>query len=179
MICLQQVQKSDQSNFHSSIRFAAVFEAVIDRTGVAPGDIEDIVVGNVLADQAALMARIAQLLSNIPETTPVTTVNRQCSSGLQAVAHIANAITAGQIDIGLAAGVESMSSKNMTEVNVTINPRVFEHPTAAECLTPMGITSENVAAQFGITRQQQDAFALESQRCTTCVADMNRSRLCS
>uniref|UniRef100_A0A8C2N404 3-ketoacyl-CoA thiolase, peroxisomal n=1 Tax=Cricetulus griseus TaxID=10029 RepID=A0A8C2N404_CRIGR len=87
--------------------------------------------GNVLQPGAgAIMARIAQFLSDIPETVPLSTINRQCSSGLQAVANIAGGIRNGSYDIGMACG----------------------------------ITSENVAEQFGISRQKQDAFALASQQ---------------
>lgn len=87
-----------------------------------------------------------------------------CSSGLQAVASIANAIKAGDIEVGIGGGVESMSNFNMqgaVDPNF-ISEAVFEHEAAQKCLIPMGITSENVASKFGVTRETQDAFACSS-----------------
>ncbi len=132
-----------------------VLQAVVERSGIAPQAIEDICVGNVLADQAALMARTGQRLAGLPHTVPIklpslpllmpSTVNRQCSSGLQACMNIAGAIRSGAISVGIGAGVESMSAKGMDDAAPQINPRVFGHDEARACLTPMGITSENVA----------------------------------
>uniref|UniRef100_A0A8C2N1Y4 acetyl-CoA C-acetyltransferase n=1 Tax=Cricetulus griseus TaxID=10029 RepID=A0A8C2N1Y4_CRIGR len=109
--------------------------------------------GNVLQPGAgAIMARIAQFLSDIPETVPLSTINRQCSSGLQAVANIAGARE-----------VESMSLSERGNPG-NVSSRLLENEKARDCLIPMGITSENVAEQFGISRQKQDAFALASQQ---------------
>jgi acetyl-CoA acyltransferase 1 len=126
--------------------------------------IGDIVVGNVLSPGGgAAMARVAQLLSGIPHTVPLTTVNRQCSSGLQAVASVAAALKSGQYEVGIAAGVESMSQDPMGNVMPSINfAAAVASPATRDALTPMGITSENVAAQFGVSREAQDAFAAES-----------------
>jgi len=123
-------------------------------------------VGNVLASGGgAAMARIAQMLAGIPHSVPLSTVNRQCSSGLQAFASVAAAITAGQYEIGLACGVESMSMDDMGNVKPILNwDAVAASPVARECLIPMGVTSENVADQFGVSRQYQDAFAAESHK---------------
>lgn len=108
----------------------------------------------------ALTSKFAQFFANIPETTPLMCVNRQCSSGLQAVVNVATNIKAGVIDIGLAAGVESMSQAPMTaSVPENINPRVGTCDNARDCLTPMGITSENVAKRYNVSRSEQDAFA--------------------
>uniref|UniRef100_A0A8C2MA81 3-ketoacyl-CoA thiolase, peroxisomal n=1 Tax=Cricetulus griseus TaxID=10029 RepID=A0A8C2MA81_CRIGR len=120
--------------------------------------------GNVLLPGAgAVLARIAQFLSDIPETVPLSTVNRQCSSGLQAVANIAGGIRNGSYDIGMACGVESMSLSERGNSG-NISSRLLENEKARDCLIPMGITSENVAERFGISRQKQDAFALASQQ---------------
>lgn len=120
--------------------------------------------GNVLQPGAgAVMARIAQFLSDIPETVPLSTVNRQCSSGLQAVFNIAGGIRNGSYDIGMACGVESMTMGDAQNVG-NITSRLVEKEKARDCLTPMGITSENVAERFGISREKQDAFALASQQ---------------
>uniref|UniRef100_A0A2K5Q548 Acetyl-CoA acyltransferase 1 n=1 Tax=Cebus imitator TaxID=2715852 RepID=A0A2K5Q548_CEBIM len=110
---------------------SAVMTAVLQDVNLRPEQLGDICVGNVLQPGAgAIMARIAQFLSDIPETVPLSTVNRQCSSGLQAVANIAGGIRNGSYDIGMACG----------------------------------ITSENVAERFGISREKQDTFALASQQ---------------
>ncbi|XP_030786570.1 3-ketoacyl-CoA thiolase, peroxisomal isoform X2 [Rhinopithecus roxellana] len=109
------------------------------------------------------MARIAQFLSDIPETVPLSTVNRQCSSGLQAVASIAGGIRNGSYDIGMACGVESMSLADRGNPG-NITSRLMDKEKARDCLIPMGITSENVAERFGISREKQDTFALASQQ---------------
>ena len=89
---------------------AGVFKAVIDRSGIDPKLVDDISVGSVLAPGGgATEFRAAALVAGFPETTSVKSLNRQCSSGLQAIVDIANAIKSGMIDVGIGAGVESMS----------------------------------------------------------------------
>ena len=92
------------------------------------------------------------------ETAPVRTVNRQCSSGLQAVADVAASIAAGFYDVGVAAGVETMTVNPM-KWEGGMNPRVASSSAAQSCLIPMGVTSENVAAKWRISRETQDAFS--------------------
>jgi acetyl-CoA acyltransferase 1 len=110
---------------------------------------------------------MAQFVAGIPETVPLSSVNRQCSSGLQAVATIANAIKAGQIVGGIGAGVESMThgggvaDPNSAPPPININD-IMEFKLAKDSLTPMGITSENVAARYGVSRAEQDALAVRS-----------------
>ena len=124
---------------------SATFRGVIDRSKVDPKLIGDIVVGNALQPAAGqVTARMAQLLADIPDSTSLMAINRQCSSGLQACMNIAESIIAGRIDIGIGAGVESMS---MFDMQAIVDPDklyegVFEHPVARNCLMPMGITSE-------------------------------------
>lgn len=143
---------------------SAVLTAVLQDVKLKPEHLGDISVGNVLEPGAgAVMARIAQFLSGIPETVPLSAVNRQCSSGLQAVANIAGGIRNGSYDIGMACGVESMSLSDRGNPG-NISSRLLENNKARDCLIPMGITSENVAERFGISRQKQDAFALASQQ---------------
>eukprot|EP00878_Enallax_costatus_P000915 GHUV01001045.1.p1 GENE.GHUV01001045.1~~GHUV01001045.1.p1 ORF type:complete len:493 (+),score=165.48 GHUV01001045.1:98-1480(+) len=144
---------------------ATVFKAVLDQTKIDPLAIGDIVVGSVLgpSSQRANEARIASFFAGIPEEVPVRTVNRQCSSGLQAIADVAAAIKAGYYTVGLAAGVETMSANPMAWEG-GINPRVEQFPKAQGCLMPMGVTSENVAAAFGVSREVQDKFAAASHR---------------
>ena len=93
-------------------------------------------------------------------------INRQCSSGLQALMTIANSIRGGQIDIGIGAGVESMSLYDFSKAfdPPILSKLVDENKQAKSCKLPMGLTSENVASRYGITREMQDRFAAESQR---------------
>ena len=96
----------------------------------------------------------------MPESVPVQTVNRFCSSGLMAVTTIANQIRARQIDVGLAVGVESMSQ--FPDQRPTFSEEIQKYGPANDCGMPMGWTSENVAADFNVTREQQDEYAAMS-----------------
>ncbi|KAF5452173.1 hypothetical protein F2P56_027201 [Juglans regia] len=144
---------------------APVLKALIEKTNLNPSEVGDIVVGSVLApgSQRASECRMAAFYAGFPETVPVRTVNRQCSSGLQAVADVAAAIRAGFYDIGIGAGLESMTTNPMAWEG-SVNPKVKAFEQAQNCLLPMGITSENVAHRFGVTRQEQDQAAVESHR---------------
>eukprot|EP00811_Abedinium_folium_P034047 NODE_6963_length_1621_cov_6.940428.p1 GENE.NODE_6963_length_1621_cov_6.940428~~NODE_6963_length_1621_cov_6.940428.p1 ORF type:complete len:363 (-),score=111.99 NODE_6963_length_1621_cov_6.940428:478-1566(-) len=141
------------------------FNVIIKRTGITPESVGDVQIGNVLQSGAgAMSSRQAQLMGGMPFTVPLSTVNRQCSSGLQAVANIASSIKAGIIDVGIGGGVESMS---FTSMGGGMDPKmvsdaVIDHPVASKCFIPMGITSENVAEAYGITRAEQDALAAGS-----------------
>ncbi|XP_019428389.1 PREDICTED: 3-ketoacyl-CoA thiolase 2, peroxisomal [Lupinus angustifolius] len=144
---------------------APVLKAVIEKTNLNPSEVGDIVVGTVLApgSQRASECRMAAFYAGFPETVPIRTVNRQCSSGLQAVADVAAAIKAGFYDIGIGAGLESMTANPMAwEGSVNPKAKLFEQ--AQNCLLPMGITSENVAHRFGVSRTTQDQAAVESHR---------------
>ncbi|TXG72526.1 hypothetical protein EZV62_001105 [Acer yangbiense] len=144
---------------------APVLRALIEKTNLNPSEVGDIVVGTVLApgSQRASECRMAAFYAGFPETVPLRTVNRQCSSGLQAVADVAAAIKAGFYDIGIGAGLESMTANPMAWEG-SVNPKVEKFQKAQNCLLPMGITSENVAHRFGVTRQEQDQAAVESHR---------------
>uniref|UniRef100_A0A1D1ZDC1 acetyl-CoA C-acyltransferase n=1 Tax=Anthurium amnicola TaxID=1678845 RepID=A0A1D1ZDC1_9ARAE len=153
---------------------AAALKGVLDRAGIDPKLIEDIAVGNVLPPGGgATTARAAALYAGIPHTAALNTVNRQCSSGLQAVVQIAHEVALDQIEIGIGAGVESMTfGYGAGAMPSDTSERVFSNQEAADCLLPMGQTSENVAREFGITRAQQDEFSLVShQRATVAQAD--------
>ncbi|KAM7394789.1 hypothetical protein PAMP_021572 [Pampus punctatissimus] len=151
---------------------SAVMTAVLTDVGLSPDKLGDVCVGNVLQPGAgALMARVAHFLSGFPETVPVYTVNRQCSSGLQALFNIAGSIRSGSIDLGLACGVESMSLRSMENPG-DLSSRLMDNDKARDCIIPMGITSENVAERFGISREKQDAFALSSQQKAARAQDM-------
>ncbi|XP_077426495.1 3-ketoacyl-CoA thiolase, peroxisomal isoform X6 [Vanacampus margaritifer] len=138
--------------------------AVVKDAGVSPHLLGDVCVGNVLQPGAgALMARVAHFLSGFPDSVPVYAVNRQCASGLQAVLNVAGAIRSGSIDLGLACGVESMSLRSMQNPG-DLSSRLADNDKARDCIIPMGVTSENVAERFGISREKQDAFALTSHQ---------------
>jgi acetyl-CoA acyltransferase 1 len=142
-----------------------VYEHIVKATGIDPKLIQDIVIGNVLQSGAGIMtARIAQLMAGIPDTTPLVSVNRMCSSGIEAVSQIAAKIKTGIIDIGLAGGVEQMTINDMNNLVDAPNlwEAVYDHEKARNCLLGMGITSENVAQKFGISREKQDQMAVDS-----------------
>uniref|UniRef100_A0A061S4X0 acetyl-CoA C-acyltransferase n=1 Tax=Tetraselmis sp. GSL018 TaxID=582737 RepID=A0A061S4X0_9CHLO len=142
---------------------ATVIKAAIGKTGIDPKDIGDVVFGSVLGpnSQRANEARIAMFFAGMPESVPCRIVNRQCSSGLQAIADVAAAIRAGYYTIGLAGGVETMTANPMAWEG-GVNPRIKTNQKAANCLVPMGVTSENVAEKYGITREAQDGVAVRS-----------------
>ncbi|KAL1942991.1 hypothetical protein VTO73DRAFT_4662 [Trametes versicolor] len=143
---------------------SGILRAVYTKAGINPALIGDISVGNVLpAGGGASAARMAALASGIPNTVPISTVNRQCASGLQAVNNIANQIASGQIDIGIGAGVESMTfGYGGGAMPDGFSDVVLSCKEAEDCLLPMGLTSENVASDYGISRAVQDAFAAKS-----------------
>ncbi|KAE9592393.1 putative acetyl-CoA C-acyltransferase [Lupinus albus] len=160
--------KSKRGGFkdtHADDLLAPVLKAVIEKTNLNPSEVGDIVVGTVLApgSQRATECRMAAFYAGFPETVPIRTVNRQCSSGLQAVADVAAAIKAGFYDIGIGAGLESMTANPMAWEG-SVNPRAKMFEQAQNCLLPMGITSENVAHRFGVSRTTQDQAAVESHR---------------
>ncbi|KAL1707365.1 Thiolase, N-terminal domain-containing protein [Schizophyllum commune] len=135
-----------------------IFKASIAQSGIDPALIGDISVGTVLTQDALYQARSAALAAGIPNTVPISHVNRFCSSGLMSVTAIANQIRAGQIDIGLAVGVESMTD-NPDKGGPPQSELISQNTEAADCPKPMGWTSENVAAEFNISRDEQDEFA--------------------
>ncbi|KAF3457627.1 hypothetical protein FNV43_RR02285 [Rhamnella rubrinervis] len=151
---------------HPDDLLATVLKAVVEKTNLNPGEVGDIVVGTVLAPGAlrATECRMASFYAGFPDTVPVRTVNRQCSSGLQAVADVAAAIKAGFYDIGIGAGLESMTQNPMVWEGGEMNPKVNMFEQARSCLLPMGVTSENVAQRFGVSRLEQDQAAVESHR---------------
>jgi acetyl-CoA acyltransferase len=141
---------------------AHVIKEALARGKVDPATVEDIILGCAMpeAEQGMNVARIAGLLAGVPHTAAAATINRFCSSGLNAVADIAKAIAVGEIDVGVAGGVESMSMVPMGGHRPSANPTLME--TNPNAYAPMGITAENVAKKYGVNREDQDAFALQS-----------------
>ncbi|KAH6815160.1 peroxisomal 3-ketoacyl-CoA thiolase 3 [Perilla frutescens var. frutescens] len=150
---------------HPDDLLATVLKALVEKTNLNPAEVGDIVVGTVLAPGSlrAIECRMAAFYAGFPDTVPIRTVNRQCSSGLQAVADVAAFIKAGYYDIGIAAGLESMSVDNVDKFK-SDNPKKESFTQARDCLLPMGITSENVAERFGVTREEQDQAAVVSHQ---------------
>lgn len=160
------ITKANKGRFRhttSAEILSRLLKAQVDKVGIDPKIIGSLVVGNVCNPGAGVNEhRAAQLVAGIPHTTPFMAVNRQCSSGLMAINTIYTEIKTGQIDIGIGAGVESMSTQYSANMMDTFPTRLGDDVTAQRCLIPMGITSENVASEFGISRSDQDAFAAAS-----------------
>lgn len=139
-----------------------------------PALIDDVILGCAFqeAETGTNVARNIVLLSGIPETVPAQTINRFCSSGLQAIDMAANAIKVGEADVILAGGVESMSMIPMGgNLNCPVVSLATAMPTA---MTAMGNTAENVAAKYGITREMQDEFAMKSHEKAIAAQDAGR-----
>jgi acetyl-CoA acyltransferase len=134
---------------------------------VKPSDVDDLVLGCAMpeGEQGLNVARVVGLLAGMPIETGGMTINRFCSSGLQAIAIAAGAVATGSHDILVAGGVESMTMVPMTGNKLSASPEAMRR--VAAVYTPMGITAENVAKQFSISRADQDAFALRSQQKAT------------
>jgi 3-oxoadipyl-CoA thiolase len=158
---------------------ARAIEAAVERTGLPPGEVDDVIFGctNAAGEDNRNVARMALLLAGLPVEIPGVTVNRLCASGLEAVAQAARAVRCGDADLMLAGGVESMSRSpfvmlkperslprgSMELVDTTIGWR-FLNPRFGYSTEGMGETAENVADRYGVSREDQDAFALESHR---------------
>ena len=134
------------------------------RAGVQPAAIEDVVLGcaSPEGEQGLNVARQVGMLAGLPDEVPAMTINRFCSSGLQAAAIVSDRIMTGSIDVGLAGGLESMSLIPMGGAKIALNPAVVDQ--FPDAYIPMGNTAENVARQFGVSRGDQDAFALASHQ---------------
>ncbi|MGN6378839.1 MAG: thiolase family protein [Gaiellales bacterium] len=160
---------------------AAAVRAAVERAGVEPGDVEDVFLGcaNQAGEDNRDVARMAVLLAGMPQSVAGVTVNRLCASGLSAVVAACHAVAAGDGDLFVAGGVESMSRAPLamlkperafqrghrTVYDTTLGWR-FPNP-RMEAMFPlesMGETGENVAEQYGVSREDQDAFALRSQQ---------------
>ncbi|KAI2614825.1 thiolase [Hypoxylon fragiforme] len=142
----------------------AILKATRERLGFSPDLVEDICMGNVSDAKAAYKTRAAALAAGFPNTTGASSVNRFCSSGLKATADIAHQIVTGSIEIGIAAGTESMSIGG-DNLEQPFDEEVTKHSQEAiDCMMAMGWTSENVAKDFGISREAVDEFAAESFR---------------
>jgi 3-oxoadipyl-CoA thiolase len=167
---------------------ATVIAEAVARAGVDPAEIEDVYFGaaNQAGEDNRNVARMAVLLAGLPETVAGVTVNRLCASGLSAVIAASHAIAAGDGDLFVAGGVESMSRAPLVHARPDIGDDATEYDTqlgwrfpnprlaALFPLESMGETGENVAERWGVSREDQDAFALRSQQRWAAAADSGR-----
>jgi acetyl-CoA acyltransferase len=140
--------------------------AVAQVPGLEAGDIADVIVGCAMpeAEQGMNVARIGVLLAGFPDSVPAMTINRFCSSGVQAVALAADRIRTGDDDVVVAAGTESMSMVPMMGNKIALNDAVFANNEHVAIAYGMGITAEKVAQQWKVSREDQDAFAVASHQ---------------
>jgi len=144
---------------------AMVIQELLKRApALRPAEIDDVILGCAFpeGEQGMNMARMVSLRSGLPHSVPAETINRFCSSGLQSIAHAAFALIAGQIEVAIAGGVESMSMVPMTGFKFSPDPHLAEN--YPEAFTNMGLTAENVAVQYGVSREDQDAFSYRSHQ---------------
>ena len=156
---LRQVRPDDMLAHVIKSAFAQV-------PAIEPKQVADVVVGCAFpeAEQGLNMARIGALLAGLPDAVPGVTVNRYCSSGLNAVQIAADRIRLGEADVVIAGGAESMSMVPMMGNKVALNPEIFAKDENYAIAYGMGITAEKVAKQWQVSREDQDAFALESHK---------------
>lgn len=143
---------------------------------VKPEMVEDVILGCAMpeGEQGMNVARISALLAGVPHTAAAMTVNRFCSSGLQAIALAARAVESGECDVAVAGGTESMSLVPMGGQRFSPNPTLVDvHP---EVYMGMGLTAERLAKQYGIDRERTDAFALASHQKAVAAIDAGRFR---
>ncbi len=156
---------------------AHVLKGAIARVpGLDPHDIGDVVVGCAMpeGEQGMNVARIGVLLAGLPDSVPAVTINRFCSSGVQAISMAADRIRTGDDDVVIAAGTESMSMVPMMGNKIALNQSVFQNNEHVGIAYGMGITAENVAKQWKVTREEQDSFAVAShQKAAAAIAAGN------
>jgi acetyl-CoA acyltransferase len=141
---------------------AEVVKGLIAKTGLKAADIEDVLLGCAFpeGEQGFNVARMISFIAGVPQTAGAATINRYCGSSMQAIHSAAGAISLGAGDVFICAGVESMSRVPMMGFNPLPNPELADAMPAA--YMPMGITAENLAKKYGISRSDQEAFAVDS-----------------
>jgi acetyl-CoA acyltransferase len=158
-----KAKRGSLATFRPEEMAVAVIHELLNRArGLDPNEIDEFVVGCAFPEgqQGMNMARLIGLRAGLPVGMAAETINRFCSSGLQSIAHVAFSIMAGQCQVALAGGVESMSMVPMTGFKFAPTPGLALD--APEYFTNMGLTAENVAEKYGVTRADQDEFALRS-----------------
>jgi len=162
---------------------AVVLRALVERNDLDPAQVDDVIAGCVsqTGEQGLNLARSAALAAGFPETVPGTTVDRQCGSGQQALHFAAQGVMAGAYDVVIAAGVESMTrvpmgSSILNGPGKPFGPLVAQRYLPAGGLVPQGIAAERVAQQWGLAREDLDAYSLESHRRAAAATDEGRFR---
>ena len=145
---------------------AKIIQETVKSAKINPADIDDVVIGCAFpeGEQGLNIARVSAVLAGLPNSVPGVTLNRYCSSGLNAIAIAANAIRSGECDVVLAGGIESMSMIPMGGNHLSLSPAIFTKDENIGIAYGMGITAENVAKEWHISREAQDAFALQSNQ---------------
>jgi acetyl-CoA acyltransferase len=144
---------------------ASVIQQLLKRTpNLDPAQVEDVIIGCAFpeGEQGMNMARMISLRAGLPESVPAETINRYCASGVQSIAHVAYAIQSGEIETGIAGGAESMTMVPMAGYKFSPNPHFAQD--LPHYYTNMGLTAENVAEKYGISREDQDEFSLKSHQ---------------
>jgi len=166
-------RNGDLSGWHPADLAAEVLRALVDRNGVDPALVDDVIMGCVMqiGAQSLNVGRNAVLAAGFPETVPATTIDRQCGSSQQSAHFAAQGVMAGAYDIAIAAGVEVMSLVpmgssfgDMKKTGIPFGERVGMRYADVGGLVPQGISAEMIADQWGLTRDDLDAFGAESQR---------------
>jgi acetyl-CoA acyltransferase len=163
-----RAKKGGLSTVRPEDMMAKVIQELINRSKpLKAEDIDDLIIGCAFpeGEQGMNVSRLIGFRAGLPVSVPTETINRFCSSGLQSIAHASNAIKAGQIRVAIAGGVESMSMVPMTGYKFAPNPYLAEY--YPEAFTSMGITAENVAKKYNVSREAQDRFSLLSHQKAT------------
>jgi acetyl-CoA acyltransferase len=156
---------------------AAVIQEILRRApALDPSEVEDVILGCAMpeAEQGNNVARVASLRAGLPVTCPAMTINRFCSSGLQAIALASERILAGFAEVVVAGGTETMSMIPIGGYHFSPNPYLIEH--YPDSYLSMGLTGENLAAKYHITREEQDRFSLRSHERAIAAIDQGKFR---
>lgn len=161
---LTQAYKGELAATRPDTMLGEVIKGLLAKAPVNPADIEDVLAGCAFpeGEQGLNIARLAVFLAGLPISVAGTTINRFCGSSMQAIHSAAGAIATGSGEVFICAGIESMSRVPMTGFNPLPHPELFA--ATPEAYESMGITAENVAKKYGISRQEQDEFALASHQ---------------
>ncbi|MDD5468392.1 MAG: acetyl-CoA C-acyltransferase [Anaerolineales bacterium] len=154
---------------------AAVIQELLKRApGLDPAAVEDVILGCAFpeGEQGMNMARLVGLRAGLPDSVPAETINRFCSSGMQSIAHAAFAIMAGGMELAIAGGAESMSMVPMA--GYKFSPMPYQAENTPEVFTSMGLTAENVAERYNVSRADQDEFALLSHQRAIAAVESGR-----
>ena len=165
------------SGLHPVDLHAHAIRSLLERTGVDPASVDDVISGAVgqVGEQSANTARWAALAAGLPESVPAVTVDRQCGSSQQAIHFAAQGVVSGAYDIVIASGVESMSHVPMGSGSAGADPfGTLVHARYPQGLVPQGVSAELIAARYGLSRQQLDEFAAQSHHRAAAAWDDGR-----